>query len=314
MKYYDDEYGYVDELDLKKIKEIRQKERIEQNKIKIEDKKKRNKTYLKGQRGVRKYYDYDKLEELGFNELTNKEQDRPIKCIYNKNLRREKLFAYLKYLKGKKISVRDLAWKFAVTERTIQSDLKFFVDNGFIERKVNKTHIGRMTKNSYIVNKNKEKDLELNDQFLFVVFITKKDDKYYILTKTDYDESNKTFYQQKIEDFEFELPNIKIENSKKIDKISFAIAKDIFSRDLKDEYKSIVNSNIIKGKFKEIDEYGKTQNEWWKEKDYFSLFVLNEMVKCNSGYKWITLNVAPRRIRSHNQNKGLKYIKDNILG
>ena len=53
MKYYDDEYGYVDALDLKKIKEIRQKERIEQNKIKIEDKKKRNKTY----RGVRKYYD-----------------------------------------------------------------------------------------------------------------------------------------------------------------------------------------------------------------------------------------------------------------
>ena len=313
MKYYD-EYGYVDVLDLKKIKEIRQKERIEQNKIKIEDKKKRNKTYLKGQRGVRKYYDYDKSEELGFNELTNKEQDRPIKCIYNKNLRREKLFAYLKYLKGTKVSVRDLAWKFAVTERTIQSDLKFFVDNGFIERKVNKTHIGRMTKNSYIVNKNKEKDLELNDQFLFVVFITKKDDKYYILTKTDYDESNKTFYQQKIEDFEFELPNIKIGNSKKIDDISKKIAKDIFSKDLKDEYKSIVYYNIVKGKFEEIDEYGKTQNEWWKEKDYFSLFVLNEMVKCNSGYKWITLNVAPRRIRSHNQNKGLKYIKDNILG
>lgn len=314
MKYYDDEYGYVDVLDLKKIKEIRQKERIEQNKIKIEDKKKRNKTYLKGQRGVRKYYDYDKLEELGFNELTNKEQDRPIKCIYNKNLRREKLFAYLKYLKGKKISVRDLAWKFAVTERTIQSDLKFFIDNGFIERKVNKTHIGRMTKNSYIVNKNKEKDLELNDQFLFVVFVTKKDDKYYILTKTEYDESNKTFYRQRIEDFEFELPNIKIENSKKIDKISFEIAKDIFSRDLKDEYKSIVYSNIVKGKFEEIDVYGKKQNEWWKEKDYFALYILKEKYDCAYGYKWLALNVAPRRIRLHNQNKGLKYIKDNILG
>lgn len=276
--------------------------------------RKLSRIYLKGQRGVRKYYDYDKLDELGFDEVYDKEKDRPIKCVFTKNLRREKLFAYLKYLKGRKVLIRDLAWKFAVTERTIQSDLKFLVDNKFIERKVNKTHIGRMTKNSYIVNKNKEKDLELNDQFLFVVFITKKDDKYFVLTKTEYDKSNKTFYQQKIEDFEFELPNIKIENSKKIDKISFAIAKDIFSRDLKDEYKSIVYSNIIKGKFKEIDEYGKIQNEWWKEKSYCSLFVLNEMVKCNSGYKWITLNVAPRRIRSHNQNKGLKYIKDNILG
>ncbi len=275
---------------------------------------KRNKTYLKGQRGVRKYYDYDKLEELGFDDLKDKEKDRPTKCVFTKNLRREKLFAYLKYLNGKKVLVRDLAWKFAVTERTIQSDLKFFEDNWFIERKVNKTHIGRITKNSYIVDKNKEKDLELNDQYLFVLFITKKDDKYYILTKTEYDESNKTFYQQKIEDFEFELPNIKIENSKKIDDISKKIAKDIFSKDLKDEYKSIVYSNIVKGKFEEIDVYGKKQNEWWKEKDYFVLYILKEKYDCAYGYKWITLNVAPRRIRSHNQNKGLKYIKDNILG
>ena len=275
---------------------------------------KQNKTYLKGQRGVRKYYDYDKLDELGFDEVYDKEKDRPTKCVFTKNLRREKLFAYLKYLNGKKVLVRDLAWKFAVTERTTQSDLKFFIDNGFIEKQINKTAIGRITKNSYIVNKNKEKDLELNDQFLFVVFITKKDDKYHILTKTEYSEKNKTFYRQKVEDFEFELPNIKIENSKKIDDISKKIAKDIFSKDLKDEYKSIVYSNIVKGKFEEIDEYGKTQNEWWKEKDYFTLYILKEKYACAYGYKWLTLNVAPRRIRSHNQNKGLKYIKDNILG
>ena len=229
-------------------------------------------------------------------------------------MRREKLFAYLKYLKGKKVSVRDLAWKFAVTERTIQSDLKFFIDNDFIEKQINKTAIGRVTKNSYIVNKNKEKDLELNDQFLFVVFITKKDDKYYILTKTEYDESNKTFYRQRIEDFEFELPNIKIGNSKKIDDISKRIAEDIFRKDLKDEYKSIVYSNIVKGKFEEIDVHGKKQNEWWKEKDYFALYILKEKYDCAYGYKWLALNVAPRRIRLHNQNKGLKYIKDNVLG
>ena len=309
--YYDKEYGYANSFELKQIREMRLKNIRKQ---KNENKKKINKTYLKGKRGIRKYYDYDKIDELGFDEYNNEESDRPVKCVFNKNLRREKLFAYLKYLNGRKVAVRDLAWKFAVTERTIQSDLKFFEDNGFIEKKINKTHIGRMTKNSYIVNKNKEKNLELNDQYLFVLFITKKDDKYYILTKTEYDESNKTFYQQKIEDFEFELPNIKIENSKKIDKISFEIAKDIFSRDLKDEYKSIVYSNIVKGKFEEIDVYGKKQNEWWKEKIYFSLFLLTEMFQCNSGCKWLTLNVAPRRIRSHNQNKGLKYIKDNILG
>ena len=314
MKYYDDEYGYVDELDLKKIKEIRQKERIEQNKIKIEDKKKRNKTYLKGQRGARKYYDYDRLEELGFDEITNKEQDRPIKCIYNKNLRREKLFAYLKYLKGTKVSVRDLAWKFAVTERTMQSDLKFFIDNGFIEKQINKTAIGRITKNSYIVNKNKEKDLNLNNSILFVVFIARKGNKYYVLTKTDYDEFNKSFYNKTIEDFDFELPSVRIESIKMIDKISNKIASSIFSKNFKDEYKSVVYSNIAKGKFPRIDEYGKTQNEWWKEKDYFSLFILNRLYDCKIDYKWITLNTAPRKIGIYNQNKGLKYIKENILG
>lgn len=309
--YYDKEYGYANSFELKQIREMRLKNIRKQ---KNENKKKINKTYLKGKRGIRKYYDYDKLDELGFDEYNNKESDRPVKCVFNKNLRREKLFAYLKYLNGRKVAVRDLAWKFAVTERTIQSDLKFFENNGFIERKTNKTYIGRMTKNSYIVNKNKEKNLELNDQYLFVVFITKQDDKYYVLTETDYDENNKTLYHQKIEDFEFELPNIKIENSKKIDDISKKIAKDIFSKDLKDEYKSIVYYNIVKGKFEEIDEYGKTQNEWWKEKDYFALYLLKEKYDCAYGYKWLTLTVAPRRIRLHNQNKGLKYIKDNILG
>ena len=73
---------------------------------------------------MRKYYIYNKLNELGFDEIDNKESDRPIKFAFTKNLRREKLFACLKYLNGKKVLVRDLSWKFAVTEKTIQSDLK----------------------------------------------------------------------------------------------------------------------------------------------------------------------------------------------
>ena len=158
-----------------------------------------------------------------------------------------------------------MAWKFAVTERTIQSDLKFFIDNGFIEKQINKTAIGRITKNSYIVNKNKEKDLHLNNSILFVVFIAKKGKMYYILTKTDYDEFNKSFYNKTIEDFDFELPSVRIDSIKLIDKISDKIASSIFSKNLKDEYKSVVYSNIAKGKFSRIDEYGKAQNEWWKE-------------------------------------------------
>ena len=53
-----------------------------------------SKIYLKGQRGARKYYDYDKLDELCFDEIYNKESDRPIKCVFTKNLRRERCMLF----------------------------------------------------------------------------------------------------------------------------------------------------------------------------------------------------------------------------
>lgn len=52
---------------------------------------KQNKTYLKGQRGVRKYYDYDKLDELGYKLIDN------INGIdFKRN--KQKLTAYSSYL------------------------------------------------------------------------------------------------------------------------------------------------------------------------------------------------------------------------
>ena len=148
---------------------------MEYLKAKTEKRKKLNKTYLKGQRGVRRYYDYSKLDYDDDEEYTddedkdidnediNKEnididsediddeyiddeKERPVKCVFKKDLRREKLFAYLKYLNGKKILVRDLAWHFAVTERTIQMDLRWLENNDFIITKTNKTYTGKQTK------------------------------------------------------------------------------------------------------------------------------------------------------------------------
>ena len=54
----------------KKRKKVFLKSKITQNRI-----------YLKGQRGVRKYYDYDKLDELGFDEVYDKEKDQFIESI-----------------------------------------------------------------------------------------------------------------------------------------------------------------------------------------------------------------------------------------
>lgn len=42
-------------------------------------------------------------------------------------------------------------------KRTIQSDLRWLENNGFIVTQKNKTYKGKQTKNSYIVNLEKEK-------------------------------------------------------------------------------------------------------------------------------------------------------------
>ena len=66
------------------------------------------------------------------------------------------MWNYFKYLSERKIAIEKLATKFSVTERTIQNDIKFLIDGGYIERKPNKTTKGKQTKNSYITIKKYE--------------------------------------------------------------------------------------------------------------------------------------------------------------
>ena len=86
-------------------------------------KRKLKDAYLKGQRGVRLYYDSNHFDEYILEE--DIESEGNVKCVFTKSLRREKMWNYFKYLNGKKIGIHELAWKFAVTERTIQNDIKF---------------------------------------------------------------------------------------------------------------------------------------------------------------------------------------------
>ena len=116
--YTDDERSY-----LKHKKQLELEDKIEY----FKKKKERNKTYLKGQRGKRLYYDYDKRYKNEFGEYVEYDGDNPeeenltrqVKCVYKKDLRLEKLFGHLKYLNGRKVLIRDLAFRFGVTERTI---------------------------------------------------------------------------------------------------------------------------------------------------------------------------------------------------
>src|SRR5574344_557109 len=151
MSYYDYDGLVTDTYwDRRKRAEEARAERIAEKKRYFEAKKARNKTYLKGQLGKRLYYDYSIVnpddEDDDYDSYVDGDRKpkpyntvHPIKCIFTRELRREKLYKYFKYLKGRKILVRDLAWKFAVTERTIQTDIKWLIGNGFIERKLKKT-------------------------------------------------------------------------------------------------------------------------------------------------------------------------------
>ena len=283
----------------------------------IEKRKKLNKTYLKGRYGKRFYYDYgkryiddDKIDYSLDDEQEIKDPNRQLKCVFTKDLRRQKLFAYLKYLDGRKVLVRDLAWKFAVTERTIQNDLKYLIDNGFVERKLNKTREGKQTRNSYIVNKTKEKDLHLPDACLIVVFVAKQNNDYYILTKTDYTKES----EKQIDYYDFDMPSMKEKRPKDIDNHSKQLANKIFGQDLNKFYKGMVYSSAPRGKDKYKNRSGIVVKEYWRDKFYFSLFELDEIIPAQVGYFWIKLSVAPRRIGVNAIDRGINYIKRNILG
>lgn len=239
-------------------------------------------------------------------EEENKEPQ--VKCIFTKDLRREKLFAYLKYLKGRKVLVRDLAWKFAVTERTIQSDLKFLIDNGYIERQLNKTFKGRQTKNSYIIHPERQKELAFGgDKFVVPIFVSKQNDNYFVCVETDY---NRTSKKENIEDCFFTIRERKINKVEDALKYSLQIAKEIFVCDIKSKYFGIIGTIINQGT--SYDKYHR-KIDTWRDKSYFTLTLLDALYQTKGEYKWISLKVAPRRIKNYYINKSIHQAK-RVLG
>lgn len=315
MKVYDEDYGYIEKDTLRDI-------RLEEKKKKLQEIKARNKTYLKGQRGVRYYYDYDKRYKNEFGDYVDYDGDNPeeenltrqVKCVYTKDLRLEKLFGYLKYLNGRKVLIRDLAFRFGVTERTIQHDLRWLESNGFLSVQTNKTSKGIQTQNSYIVNVEKEKDLPCDQTFLNVMFVSKINGSYYLLTKTDYSGRKQERWDYAIEDCEFEIPGMKERFPDRIGFHSLRIAKEIFAKDLERQYKGHILTHTQKYCYKDVDKNGNLYNERGKDKNYFTLFLLDGQQKPKEGYYWLKLSVASRRIRNRAVNKCIKLIQENIIG
>ena len=285
-----------------------EKERIrrENLKEKIEERKKLNRSYLKGQYGKRLYFDASQLfeetsEELGL-------EERKLKCIYTKTLRLEKLFAYLKYMNGRRVLLRDVAWHFAVTKRTIQNDLKWLESNGFITTKKNKTTKGRPHKNSYIVHTEKAKDLPCIYTYLNVVILSKQENELYVLTKTNYKPKEQTKRYIKILNCKFTLPSTRLKVENKINDKSLLVANDIFGEDISAYYKGYVYTSNHKEKKKFVKDYEKDIFKNCRIKTMFFLFILNEQKPAPDGYMWLKLSQAGRYIKQTYINKCLNSI------
>ena len=316
MKVYDEDYGYIDKEKLRLI-------RLEEKKEYFEMKKQRNKTYLKGQRGKRLYYDYEKkyvnqddnddYADYDDEELEDKDLERRVKCVYTKDLRLEKLYGYLKYLNGRKILIRDLAFHFAVTERTIQTDLRWLENNGFIRAQTNKTFKGKQTKNSYFVNLEKEKDLPCDDTWLDVLFISKINNEHYILLKTSYTGKNNGKVKKPIRFYDFDLPAIKEKFFDRIDFHSLRLAKEIFQNEFRENYKGYILTHTQRKCFKDTDDFGRKRSERYKERCIFTWFLFEGEIEHKKGYHWIKLSVASRYLQNRALSKGIKHLQENIL-
>lgn len=299
MWYYDDGLDYSKPADREYIEKRKQEERERR----IKEAKEERRSYLKGRHGVRYYYDPSKYV---VDPYTPK-----LKCIFTRDLRREKLFAYLKYLNGKKVFVRDLAWKFAVTERTIQSDLKFLIDNGFIERQMNKTRHNRQTMNSYIVHKEKQKELAFGGgKYVRPIYVAKKDNDYYICVETDYGFYKRNGRRRNVEDCYYSLFEHGIDSEEYITKESHKLAVNYFTTDISGEYYGTICSIVDHGKI-----YDKDHNEEirFRDKTFFTLMVLDELYPTTKDARWITLKVAPRRLKNKVNNKAIYNVKK-LLG
>ena len=288
-------------------KKTREKIRIEEAKERAKERKKINKSYLKGQRGVRLYYDKEQLFDKQSQNIGIEE--RKVKCYYTRDFRFEALFGYLKYLKGKKVLIRNLAWKCAVTERTIQHDLRWLEKNGFIVIQQNKTISGKQTKNSYKVNLEKEKFLPCENTFLNVVILSKHNNEFYVLTKTNYLTKDKAKKYIPISKCKFSLPQTTLKIETKLNDRSMILANDIFGEDVSQGYKGYVYTGNYKIKKRYIDENLEYSQKICRAKAMFSLFVLDNQITAPSGFMWIKINQVNRYIRQTYQNKCLNYVK-----
>ena len=200
--------------------------------------KKLERTYIKGKRGVKLYYDSAHYDEYEIDDDYGGEYEKyEVRKIFRKSIRREKLWNYFKYLEGKKIAVENLAIKFGVTERTIQNDVKFLIDGGYIERQTNKTTKGKQTKNSYITIKQYESNVLVKNSYLQVIYLAQKDNEWYVIARTDYVESKVKYKVRNIKDFTFTLPHKEVYSKNNIEGFSIEITEKVFQRTCKTNIK-----------------------------------------------------------------------------
>ena len=117
-----------------------------------------------------------------------------------------------------------------------------------------------------------------------------------------------------IKDFTFTLPHKRIYSKNNVEELSVEFTNKILSQDLQDKFQGIVFEHISKHKYIKVDKYLHKKKKIKQIKCFFVLYKLDGCLKCNKGFRWIKLSIAPKRIKDFKVNKGIHFVSKNLLG
>ena len=150
--------------------------------------------------------------------------------------------------------------------------------------------------------------------FLNVVILSKQNNEFYVLAKTNYAQKDKAKKYKPISKCKFSLPQTTLKIETKLNDRSMTLANNIFGEDITDGYKGYIYTDNYKIKKRYIDEKWDYAYKVCRAKAMFSLFVLDSQISAPNGYMWIKLEQANRYIKKTYQNKCLNYVKNRTWG
>ena len=130
------------------------------------------------------------------------------------------------------------------------------------------------------------------------IFVAKKDDNYYVCVEMGFIPNDDI----KIDDYDFFLHERLLTDKQNPEKITKKLSKEYFKQKVTGKYMGVICDYLTRGEYYDEDE---KRNRKYRNKYFFTLTILDEMYPTKTFSKWISLKVAPRRIKKYYINKGI---------